>query len=150
MPTVSRKPASPLFLKIANPIFRFALSRGWGPTNQMMILGWHGRKSGRSYSTPVSRFEFGNRLFTTTASTWKHNFHGGHPATLIIDGNERAVTGTAVTEPERVGAGIAHVVERLGPETAKRAMAMTFEGNPTPRDFAKYARDEGVVLVEFD
>lgn len=150
MPTVTRTPTSPLFLKFANPVFRFALSRGWGPTSQMMVLSWKGRKSGRSYSTPVSRFEFGDHLFTATVSGWKHNFAGGHPATLVLDGVERSVTGTMIRDPERVGAGIAHVIERLGPETAKRAMAMSFEGIPTVREFAHFAKREGVVLIEFE
>ena len=99
MATVTRNRPSKLAITVLNPVMRWLLRRGKGPTGHMMLISWNGRKSGKAYSTPVSRFEIDGRLLTTTASPWSANFVGGHPVDVTTDGRLRAMRGTVIDDP---------------------------------------------------
>lgn len=149
MANVTRKRPPSLLLKVGNPVFGWLLARGKGPTSDMMLLSWRGRKSGRQYSTPVSRFEPDGQLFTTTSSPWRHNFAGGHAADVVLDGRSVAAEGTMVDDPATVGAAMRRVIDEMG-DSAKRAMAIRWETDPTAEELASFAEDEGIVLIELD
>ncbi len=149
MAEITRRQPSPLFFRVANPIFGWMLSNGRGPTDDMMLLHWRGRKSGRAFRTPVSRFELDGRTFTTTSAPWRHNFAGGHPAQLDLDGERRDVIGSLIDDPASVGAAMKAVMDELGAKSAARAMGIRIEGQPTTEDFAAFAAADNNTLVEF-
>ncbi len=149
MAEITRHQPSPLFLRVANPIFGWMLSNGRGPTDDMMVLHWRGRKSGRAFRTPVSRFELDGRTFTTTSAPWRHNFSGGHPAQLDLDGERRNVVGNLVDDPASVGETMMAVTDVLGAKSAARALGIKIEGQPTAEDFSAFAAADKTTLVEF-
>jgi hypothetical protein len=75
-----------------------------------LLLSFTGRRSGRTYATPVRYHLDGNAILITTHSLWWHNFRGGHPARLWLRGREVAATGEAVTDPEQVAQALAAIV----------------------------------------
>lgn len=149
MANVSYKKPPALMLKVGNPIIEFLLGRGWGPTSELMVLRWRGKKSGAEYSTPVSRFEIDDRLMTFTNSGWRHNFVGGHPVDVTLDKQVIAMKGTVVDDPSTVGAAQSRVIEEWG-DKAKRAMALRWETTPTLDEMVEFATANGTVMVEFE
>lgn len=147
MAKLTRAQPPRLAITVLNPVMRWLLRRGKGPTNHMMLLSWNGRRSAKPYSTPVSRFEVDDRLFTTTASPWKHNFDGGHPVDVTIAGRLRSMRGTLVDDPAAVGAAQRRVIDELGND-AQRAMALRYDEEPTVEALAQLAAAEGIVLIE--
>ncbi|MEO1060932.1 MAG: hypothetical protein AAFZ07_05915 [Actinomycetota bacterium] len=148
MATVTRNQPSKLAISVLNPVMRWLLRRGKGPTSHMMLISWNGRKSGRAYSTPVSRFELDERLVTTTASPWKANFVGGHPVDVIVDGRLRSMRGTVIDDPAHVGETQRRIIDDLG-DAAQRAMAIRYDTPPSADELAALASSEGIVLIEF-
>ncbi|MEM9037288.1 MAG: hypothetical protein AAGD18_22035 [Actinomycetota bacterium] len=138
-------------MKLLNPTVSFLIRRGWGPVSrQLMEIRWTGRRSGNEYSTPVSRHELDGRLFTTTRAPYKHNFAGGAPAMVVLDGERRTHVGTLVDDPGVVGARLRTMLDALGPKRGPRAFGVKIEGDPTVEELATYAADGGVVVIDFE
>ena len=151
MATIERSTPNPRLMKLLNPTVTFLIRRGWGPVRrQLMEIHWTGRKSGNEYSTPVSRFDIDGRLFTTTRAPYKHNFAGGAPATVVLDGERKAYIGTLVDDPEAVGARMRTMLDALGPKRGPRAVGVKIDGDPTVEELAAYAADGGVVVIDFE
>ncbi len=148
MATVTRNRPSKLAITVLNPVMRWLLRRGKGPTGHMMLISWNGRKSGKAYSTPVSRFEIDGRLLTTTASPWSANFGGGHPVDVTTDGRLRAMRGTVIDDPVEVGTAQRRIIDELG-DAAQRAMAIRYDAPPSADELTELAKAEGIVLIEF-
>jgi hypothetical protein len=150
MATISRSTPSPLIMAIVNPVVKFLLRRGWAPiSKRLMVLYWTGRKSGTAYSTPVGRHELEGRLFTKTRAGFKYNFVGGGPAELLIDGERLAVVGTAIDSPEVVGQRMRAVLDELGTKQGERALNLKIDGEPTADELARFAADDGLVVLDF-
>ena len=151
MATIERSTPNPRLMKLLNPMVAFLVRRGWGPVSrQLMEIHWTGRTSGREYSTPVSRLDIGNGLFTTTRAPYKHNFAGGAPATVVIDGERVSYVGTLVAAPEAVGARLRTMLDALGPKRGPRAFGVTIDGDPTEEELASYAADAGGAVIDFE
>ncbi len=94
-------------------------------SGSIMALTYTGRKSGKSYTTPVNYIRErlpngGERLWTLSERdrTWWRNFRGGARATLGIQRNSFPVIGYAIEEPAAVEEALAHYLE-MSPGTAR-------------------------------
>lgn len=148
MAQITRKSPNDTFLAVVNPVVKFLIGRGWGPKN-MMVLNWTGRKSGRPFATPVSRFEVDGQLFTTTPQPWGSNFEGGYNASLTIEGKNRPITGTRVADPDEVAQRLVNVYAQMGKDM-ERAMAITIEGAPGIDEFAAFAAADSLQIIDFN
>ena len=115
-----------------------------------MVLHWTGHRSGRVYSTPVGRHEHEGRLFTKTRAGFLHNFIGGGPAELVLDGNRQAVTGTVIDSPDVVATRLRSLLDELGTERGARSLSLRIDGDPTIDELADFARADGLVVIEFE
>ncbi|MEM8925715.1 MAG: hypothetical protein AAGD35_19600 [Actinomycetota bacterium] len=150
MATIKRSTPSPWVMRIMNPLVRFMVGRGWGSvSDRVMVLHWTGRKSGTAYATPVSRLDIDGRLFTKTRAGYKHNFVGGGPAELILDGKRRRFTGTVIDEPDAVGHRMRSVLDARGIERGARSLGLAIEGDPTIDELAAFAAADGAVVIDF-
>ncbi|MEM9566167.1 MAG: hypothetical protein AAGA93_26335 [Actinomycetota bacterium] len=151
MATITRSTPSPLVMGIMNPVMRFAITRGFGSIgDQLMVLHWTGRKTGTAYATPVGRHELDGQLFTITKAAFKHNFVGGGPAELVLDGSRRPFTATVVDSPEVVGTRMRALLDALGPTRGARALASKIDGEPTVEELTEFASDQGAVVLDFE
>ena len=151
MATVTRANHNPTVMKVMNPVMKFLVARGWGPmADQVMVLHWTGKKSGKAYATPVSRFELDGRLFTQTKAGYKANFVGGGPAELLFGGSRRAYTGTVVDAPDVVGERMRSVLDALGTKDGARALGLKIEGDPTTAELVEFASGDGAVVIDFE
>ncbi|MEM6703570.1 MAG: hypothetical protein AAF690_12725 [Acidobacteriota bacterium] len=151
MATIARSVPSPRVMGLVNPMVKFIVNRGCPPVaKQLMVLHWTGRKSGRAFSTPVSRLEHDGRLFTKTRAGYKHNFIGGGPAELVLDGERRKFVATAVESPDAVAERMRSVLDELGTRKGARAFGLKIEGNPTKAELAAFAAEDGSVVIDFE
>ena len=149
--SISRSTPPPAVLKIMNAVVTFMVGRGWGAASErLMILHWTGRKTGLSYSTPVSRFELNGTIFTKTRAPYKANFRGGGPAELVLDGTRSAFIGTAIEDAHVVASRMRRVLDDLGPSKGARALGLRIEGDPTVEELAAFAAADGLVVIDFE
>ena len=89
-------------LRLLNPILRWLLASPvhWPWSRWFAVLAWKGRKTGRSYSTPVSYVREGSTAWLTTGDKWWRNLIDGAPVTLRIAGRSYSATAVAVTDEE--------------------------------------------------
>ncbi|MCV7029754.1 hypothetical protein H7I03_11205 [Mycobacterium sherrisii] len=90
------------------PVAALAKSRRFGGlvNRNIVIVGYTGRRSGRSFSLPVAYRRAGDEITINVnlpeAKTWWRNFLGdGGPVTLELDGAQRA--GQAVATRDEKG-----------------------------------------------
>ena len=112
----------PLTLRVVNPVTRLFAGRlpGFG------ILEYRGRKSGKSYRTPLNVFRKGDEyLFALTYGSdgqWVRNVQAAGEATLIVRGRSLRLTApqlfvdakrSRMPQPVRAFLGLMHVTEFL-------------------------------------
>ncbi|MEM9202434.1 MAG: hypothetical protein AAGC53_12260 [Actinomycetota bacterium] len=148
--TIERSVPNPTLMKIMNPLVTFLVNRGWTRASQgLMVLHWAGRKSGKAYSTPVSRYEVDGQIFTTTKAGYRHNFAGGASAELVLDGARHAVVGTMIDDPAVIGLRLRALLDAQGFDGKGRAFGAKITGAPTAEDIGAYVAEVGTVLIDF-
>jgi hypothetical protein len=147
--TVSHPPDA--ILRAVNPVLRFLLRTPLaGPAReQMMVLSFTGRKSGRRYSVPVSAHRIDNTLYALTGAPWKHNFRDGATAEVLHNGKTTTVHGELITDPAVVADLSRRCAESYGVKRAQRMMGLKFRDQriPTLEEFTDaVARDHLVAI----
>src|SRR5713226_508079 len=84
-----------------NPVARLILATPLHVlmSSRLMLLSFTGRKTGRSYATPVSYVQEGSSLLVPGGGTWWKNLGGGRPAHVRLRGVWTPVTPELVSEP---------------------------------------------------
>jgi deazaflavin-dependent oxidoreductase (nitroreductase family) len=109
-------------------------------SKSVMLITFTGRKSGRTYTTPVSYSQDGDQVTIFTHTTWWKNLRSGAPVTLCIRGRDLQGLAEPVAEDEQaVAAGLATHLRKV-PSDA-RYYAVTFDdyGNPRAEEVEKAA-----------
>lgn len=90
-------------------------------SDAFLVLQWTGRKSGRTFATPVSyvRGDDGSLLITSD-SPWVHNFTDGAPVTVWLKGRRVAARAELVADPDAAADALHHMVQAR-PSYAKNA-----------------------------
>jgi deazaflavin-dependent oxidoreductase (nitroreductase family) len=117
-------------------------------SNGMMLITVTGRKSGKTYTTPVGYYEEGGYLWIVTSRDrkWWRNLQGGAKVDLLL--KRKPVTGIAYTELDEKSVE-ARMVEFLRhvPQAA-RPMGIRFENKiPNADDIARSAKDRLFVKI---
>ena len=146
--SISRHERNPTRMKILNRVMKFLVGRG-SMADNLMVLHWMGKKSGDSYSTPVSRFEIDGQLFTQTNAGYKANFVDGGPAELEYGGKRNAYVGTVTSDATVVGERMRSVLDEWGIKKGSRALGLKIEGEPTPAELAEFAAADRAVVIDF-
>lgn len=117
--------------------------------DRLALLCYSGRKSGRSFRTPVGVHDVDGTLVTLTSSGWRHNFRGGAPVTLRRNGRDLPMTATLVDDPGQVAGFYATLIERLGHDRAGRRLGVRINVDrvPTREELADAARRSGLSVV---
>ena len=97
-----------------------------------LLITFTGRKSGKTYTTPVSYSQSADQISVFTHATWWKNLVGGAPVTLRIRGRELQGLAEPVAEDKQaIAAGLtAHL--RKVPFDA-RFYGITFDDHGNPR-----------------
>jgi hypothetical protein len=149
--TVSHPPDA--VLRIVNPILKLLLHTPFaGPArNQLMVVNFSGRKSGKHYSIPVTAHVIDGTLFALTGSPWKANFRDGATAQVLHDGKTTTMRGELITDKTHIADLYARCAESYGVKRAERAMGIGFRNHqmPTHDQFAEAVDELGLRAIRF-
>jgi hypothetical protein len=149
--TISHPPDA--FLRVANPIMKLLLRTPFaGPArNQLMVVDFTGRKSGRHYSIPLSAHQVDGVLYAMTANPWKNNFRDGATAQILHNGKTTTMRGELITDKEHVADLYSRCAESYGAKRAARAMGLGFRNHqmPTRDQFAKAVDELHLRAIRF-
>jgi hypothetical protein len=148
--TISHPPAA--LLRIVNPVLGFLLGTplAGAARKQMMVVNVTGRKTGRSYSIPLSAHEIDGQLYALTSAPWKYNFRDGADAEVLHNGKRTPMCGELITDPGVV-AGLSHrCAQAYGVKRAQRMMGLSFRDQriPTLEEFTEAAQREHMSAVK--
>jgi hypothetical protein len=88
-------------VRFFNPVTRFLLQTPLHPlmSGRLILLSFTGRKTGRTYTTPVSYVREGNSLLVPGGGAWWRSLETGLPARVHLRGVWRGVTSEIIKEP---------------------------------------------------
>ena len=127
---MSQIPTIPPFV---NNAMKFVLR---SPVHKMvskftLLITFTGRKSGKTYTTPVSYSQFGDQVYIFTHANWWKNLCGGAPVTLTIRGQEFKGWAEPVAEDKDAIATWLSTHLREVPSDAKYySVTLDEQGNP--------------------
>jgi len=111
------------------------------------VLGYAGRKSGKTYHLPVDYFRVGETLLTVSykSRTWWRNLRGGASVTTYLQGKE--VNGHAEVIEDEVGVvdGLKAIIR--GKKQAARifGVKLSADGQPDPETLRQAASERVIV-----
>jgi hypothetical protein len=141
-------------LRVVNPILRLLLHTPvmGGARDQIMVLSFTGRKSGRRYSIPVSAHRIDGQLYALTGAPWKRNFRDGAAADVLLGGKSTTMRGELIEDPSVVSDLYRRCAESYGAKNAQRLMGVKFRDDrddtvPTLEEFAQAVQRNGLAAV---
>ncbi len=149
--TISHPPD--VFLRVVNPLLKVLLRTPLaGPArNQLMVVNFTGRKSGRHFSIPLSAHLIDGILYAMTGKVWKNNFRDGATAQILHDGKTTTMRGELITDQAHVADLYSRCVESYGVKRAERAMGLGFRDHqmPTRDQFAEAVKELHLNAIRF-
>ncbi len=117
-------------------------------SKSILLITFTGRKSGKSFTTPVSYSQHDDQVYVFTHATWWKNLRNGTAVTLRIRGQDLQGLAEPVAEDKQaVAAGlIAHL--RKVPSDA-RYYGVTFDDGKDPRAEQVDKAAQTVVMIRF-
>jgi deazaflavin-dependent oxidoreductase (nitroreductase family) len=142
---MSQTPSIPPYV---NSAMRFVLrSPAHGMVSKsILLITFTGRKSGKTYTTPVSYSQSDDQVYVFTHAAWWKNLRSGRPVTLRLRGREFQGLAEPVAEDKQaVAAGLMEHLRKV-PSDA-RYYGVTFDDRSRPRaeEVAKAA--QSVVMI---
>lgn len=140
-----------IFFSVINPtvkmLLRSPLHGLW--SHNLMLITFTGRKSGRTYTTPVRYLETAGRIhcFTAATNTWWRNLRGGAPVVLRVRGKDAPFHATAFPDdPPVVQPALLDFLSNFPQDAPYYGIRLDAEKKPHPDDLARAARE--TVMVE--
>lgn len=99
---------------------------------QILLITFTGRKSGKTYTTPVSYSQSGDQVVIFTHADWWKNLRGGAPVSLRIRGQELQGLAEPIAEDKQaVAAGLAEHLRKVRSDA--KYYGVTFDDHENPR-----------------
>jgi hypothetical protein len=149
--TLSHPPEA--LLRIANPVMRVLLRTpvAGSARDQMMVVSFKGRKTGRQYSIPLSAHRIDGDLYAITSAQWKFNFRDGAAAEVLHRGKTTTMRGELIQDRAVVSDVSRRCAESYGVKRAQRMMGLKFRDAriPTVDEFAEAVDREHLAAIRF-
>ena len=120
-------------------------------SNGMMLITITGRKTGKTYTTPVGYYVEGDYMWVITSRerTWWKNLQGGAKVDLLL--KRKPVTGIADVDLDEKSVEV-RMVEYLRhvPQAAKPMKIRMEDGKPNQEDIANTAKDRLFVKIKLN
>jgi deazaflavin-dependent oxidoreductase (nitroreductase family) len=126
-----------------NPIMVFLLRSPlhFLVSGNMMVLTYQGRKSGQSYSTPVSYLQDGQVLTTTSNRNrkWWRNLRGGAPVNVWLRGQELRGESRAIEDDREISTLMEVVLQKAPRLGGVYGIQLLSNGKPDPASLQQAA-----------
>lgn len=117
-------------------------------SKNILLITFTGRKSGKTYTTPVGYSQNNDQVYVFTHAAWWKNLRTGAPVTLRLRGREYQGLAEPVAEDKQaVAAGLmAHLLKAPGDA---RYYDVTFDdhGNPRSEEVEKAAQTVVMICI---
>lgn len=132
-----------------NPIMKSLLRSPLHPlvSKNMMLMTYTGRKSGKSYTTPMNFLSMEDALYTTSTRkrVWWRNLRGGAEVTLQLKGQEVSAWAESIEDQGEVARYLGSMFE-VNPRLARYMdVRIDPEGTPNHEDVARLAQERIMV-----
>jgi deazaflavin-dependent oxidoreductase (nitroreductase family) len=112
----------------------------------VLLITFTGRKSGKTYTTPVDYSQDGDQVLIFTHANWWKNLRGGASVTLRIRGREiQGVAEPVAEDKQAVADGLAAHLRKV-PSDAN-FYGVTFDGHKNPRAEEVEKAAQSVVMI---
>jgi len=113
-----------------------------------LLISFTGRKSGKTYTTPVSYSQVGDQVTIFTHANWWKNLRGGAPVTLRIRGRDvRGVAEPVAENKQAVADGLAAHLRLVRSDAKYYGVTFDDQGNPRTEEVEKAAQAAVMIRV---
>lgn len=118
-------------------------------SGNLLALTYTGRKSGRTYTTPVNYVRDGDHLWVTSyrTRTWWHNLCGGVPVSLQLQGRRVQATGEVLEDEVAVAEALSVYLSQVPGWAKYFKVGLKANGQPDHNDLARAAKER--VMIQF-
>ncbi|MCB9423411.1 MAG: nitroreductase family deazaflavin-dependent oxidoreductase [Ardenticatenaceae bacterium] len=116
-----------------------------------LLISFTGRKSGKTYTTPVSYSQEGDEVVIFTHANWWKNLRGDAPVTLRLRGRE--IRGTAVpiaTDKKAVADGLTTHLRQAPYDAQFYGVTFDEQGNPKAVEVEKAVQTVVMIRVRLN
>jgi len=120
-------------------------------SDRIMIISFAGRKTGKSYSTPVSYCQEDRVVYCYTHAGWWKNLIGGVEVNLVIRGQNLTGTAMPVTEDrDRKIIGLRKLLTAVPSDAVFYNVKIDKQGNLDTEDLAQAVNSATMIEVHLD
>lgn len=151
-PINETKPPKALFKFVMNPIMKRLLRSRKAKVGEMvLLLSFKGRKSGKTFTTPVGYRKVGDStLVLFTDSPWYKNLLGGAPVRVVVQGKEMRGWAVATDDKELIVRETAEHLRKRGVEGGREIGIMNLKFVPTEDELRVMLRDRAKITIELE
>ena len=115
-------------------------------SKSVLLITFTGRKSGKTYTTPVDYSQDGDLVSIFTHAAWWKNLSGGAPVTLRLRGRDvRGLAEPVADDKQAVAAGLTAHLRKVPSDARYYDVTLDSDGEPDPAAVDKAA--QSVVMV---
>ncbi len=117
-------------------------------SNTVMLITFTGRKSGKTYTTPVSFSQHDDLVYAFSHADWWKNLRSGAPVTLRIRGRDLQGLPEPIAEDKQaIAAGLAAHLRKVRSDARYYGVTFDDAGNPRAEEVEKAVQT--VVMLRF-
>jgi deazaflavin-dependent oxidoreductase (nitroreductase family) len=112
----------------------------------VLLITFSGRKSGKTYTTPVSYSQDGERVTIFTHASWWKNLVPSAPVTLQLQGRQlQGLAEPVAKDKQAIAAGLAAHLRRVPSDARYYEVTFDDRGDPRPEEVKRAV--ETVVMI---
>lgn len=117
-------------------------------SKNILLITFTGRKSGKTYTTPVSYSQAGDQVFIFTHATWWKNLHSDMPVSLRIRGRDvQGLPETISDDKKAVATGLMEHLRRTPYDARFYGVTLDENKNPNPAEVEVGAQTTVMIRV---
>ncbi len=99
-------------------------------SNQLLLLTFQGRKSGKSYTIPVGYMQQGKNIMLFTDHNWWKNLRDHAPVRIYLKGKKRKGTAEVILDKEVIAEGLRTFVQQHPDAAGAYEVKFDSDGQP--------------------
>jgi deazaflavin-dependent oxidoreductase (nitroreductase family) len=117
-------------------------------SKSVLLITFTGRKSGKSYTTPVSYSQDGDQVYIYTHAEWWKNLRGSAPVTLRLRGREyQGLAASIAADKQTVADGLAAHLQKVPSDAKYYDVTLDDHGSPNREDVEKAAQTVVMICI---
>jgi deazaflavin-dependent oxidoreductase (nitroreductase family) len=118
-------------------------------SKSILLISFTGRKSGKTYTTPVSYSQSDDQVYVFTHARWWKNLTGGTPVTVRIQGRElQGLAEPVAQDKQAVAAGLMAHLRKVPSDAGFYSVTLDENRNPRAEDVEKAAQSAVMIRIQ--